>query len=114
VTLDVQAVIASLLAPGKEGPLSGQRFEMIREGAQEAEARVFVQNALLDEAARAKLPAELADRANKLCNKRTRTFRHFSEYYLGGATEFFMSDEFWRQPSLELYQMAAEVAKALK
>ena len=110
ITLHIHAVMASVLAPGAAGPVSTARFEMIREGAEEAEARIFVQDALDG----GKLPPDLATRCRELCDQRTRMFREFSEFYFGGFTVLAMSYDFWQEPSRQLYQAAAEAARALK
>ena len=61
-----------VLAPGPEGALPTVRFEMIREGAQDLEARIFLEKALLDPAMRAKLGDGLAQRCQQLLDERVR------------------------------------------
>ena len=63
-------VINCLLAAGTDGPVATARFEMIREGLQACEARIFIEQALLDEASRAKLGDELATRSRKVLDER--------------------------------------------
>ena len=50
------------LAPGPDGPVATARLEYLREGIQVCEARIFLEDALLDDAKKAKLGAELAKR----------------------------------------------------
>ena len=50
------------LAPGPDGPVSTARLESLREGLQVCEARIFLEDALLDDAKKAKLGTELAKR----------------------------------------------------
>ena len=50
------------LAPGPDGPVSTARLEYLREGLQVCEARIFLEDALLDDTRKAKLGAELAKR----------------------------------------------------
>ncbi|HUV39511.1 MAG TPA: hypothetical protein VMY39_07840, partial [Planctomycetota bacterium] len=101
-------------------PVSTVRAEVLREGLQEAEARVFVQNALLDEKSRTKLGAALAERAGKICRERTRALRYMSEFSTSGsgkggwAVHFIFRPGPWQERSRELYDLAAEVANALK
>jgi hypothetical protein len=61
-----------LLAPGPQGPIATARFEMIREGARDLEARVFLEKALLDPALKAKLGDDLAGRCQQLLDERVR------------------------------------------
>jgi len=61
-----------ILAPGPQGALATVRFEMLREGAQDLEARIFLEKALLDPALRARLGDGLAQRAQQLLDDRTR------------------------------------------
>ena len=50
------------LAPGPDGPVATVRLESLKEGLQECEARIFLEDALLDAAKKAKIGAELAQR----------------------------------------------------
>ncbi|MFW6158860.1 MAG: glycoside hydrolase domain-containing protein [Planctomycetota bacterium] len=61
-----------ILAPGPDGPIATCRFEMLREGAQDAEARIFLERALTDERLRAKLGAELVAECQRVLDERTR------------------------------------------
>jgi hypothetical protein len=55
----------SLIEPGPEGPVGTVRFEMLRQGLQETEARVTIERALLQ----GDLPAELAAEAKALLSE---------------------------------------------
>lgn len=105
----------AFLAPGKDGPISTARFEMIVEGVQEAEARIFIEKALIDNAARAKLGNELAARCQAMLDERVRVCAHAiiqgcvgsrinSDWYVGSG---------WNARSQKLYDTAAEVARKL-
>ena len=59
-----------LLAPGADGPVASARYENVREGLEECEARIFLERALMDPASRAKLGEELAARAQALLDER--------------------------------------------
>ena len=61
-TLSVARVLPSLSAPGPSGPVSTVRMELLRQSLQEAEARVYIQEALLDDAKRGRLPGPLLER----------------------------------------------------
>jgi hypothetical protein len=108
------------LYPGPDGALSTVRFEMLREGVEECEARIFVEKALLDQGARAKLGDDLAKRAQDLLDERVRAL--LTSLGKGGKTkgdglqessaEFANTD--WQGDSQKLYALAGEVADKLK
>ena len=50
------------LAPGPDGAVATVRLESLKEGTQVCEARILLEDALLDDAGRAKIGAELAQR----------------------------------------------------
>ncbi|HUV39173.1 MAG TPA: glycoside hydrolase domain-containing protein [Planctomycetota bacterium] len=112
-TLDIKDVSPYLLMPGPDGAISSVRFELLRQGLQEAETRIFVQNALLDEAKRAKLGKALAGRVTEITNERTRTFRYVSEYWDDGVGRYLLTG-YWDEMSAKLLRSAAEVAAALR
>jgi hypothetical protein len=94
-----------VLAPGPHGPLATARFEMLRSGAQDLEARIFLEKALLDPAARESMGAELADRCQQLLDDRVRA------NLIGRAAWLFFSRG---EERLEkLYELAGEVAGKL-
>ena len=59
-----------MLAPGPDGAVATHRFENLREGVQECEARIVIEQALLDGALRAKLGPELASAAEQTLRRR--------------------------------------------
>lgn len=94
-----------VLAPGPQGALATVRFEMIREGAQDLEARIFLEKALLDPALRAKLGGPLAQSAQELLDDRVRAV------LLGRTSWLFFAGG---QERLErLYALAGEAALRL-
>jgi hypothetical protein len=111
--------VAYLVGEGARGPVSSVRSEVLREGLQEAEARIFCQNALLDENLRTKLGPDLARRLKDACDNRTRALRYHSEFRVFGTgkeprpTHFPFPQNAWQNLSVELYDLAAEVAAAL-
>ena len=60
------------LAPGADGPVGTVRLELLREGVQECEARIYLEAALTDPAQKAKLGEELASRAQQLLDDQQR------------------------------------------
>jgi hypothetical protein len=55
-------IYTSMLGPGAEGPQATTRLEIFREGLQECEARIVIEKALSDSAAKARLGDDLAKR----------------------------------------------------
>jgi len=92
------------LQPGPKGAISTGRFEMIREGLQECEARIFIESALVSK--RAALGADLAARSKKLLNLR-RSMAHVGGNL--GVVRFLASGRQHRVR--ELFKLADEVAK---
>jgi hypothetical protein len=97
-----------LLDPGEHGPLSTIRFEMVREGVQESEARIVIEKALLDETARAKLGRELVKSCEALIARRTRAALWGIYSY-----KWYLSSD-WQSRAEELFETAAEVNRALE
>jgi hypothetical protein len=91
-----------LFAPGPDGPVTTIRFENAREGNEEAEARVFIEKALLAK----KLPAELAKRCQDLLDERANVLR------INGARHRALGLLDWQDKSRRLFRLAAEAAKA--
>jgi hypothetical protein len=92
------------LQPGSKGAISTGRFEMIREGLQECEARIFLQSALVSK--RGTLRADLENRCRSLLDLRGR-MSHVNGRL--GVVRFLASG---RQDRVrELYRLAAEVSK---
>ena len=67
--LDIESWV---LAPGPEGPVGTARLENLREGLQECEARIALEDALLDLGRRRRLGNELAQRIQALLDERQR------------------------------------------
>jgi hypothetical protein len=59
-----------MLAPGPDGPVALQRYEILREGIQECEARIAIENVLTDEALKAKLGPALAKKSQDVLDAR--------------------------------------------
>lgn len=111
------------LAAGERGPVATVRFENGCEGVQECEARIFIEQALVDESLRAQLGPALADRCQALLDERTRSViwadekgengrRHTS--LPGGPLGFdWFANSGWESRAARLYAAAADVAAAL-
>jgi hypothetical protein len=112
---------ASWLAPGPSGPIPTIRFEMAREGIQECEARIFIEEALLD----GKLGGALAQKCQTVLDERSRHVLWAPDIYAmtsqvsiilpGGSLglEWYENGSRWRDDADTLFAAAAEVAKVL-
>ncbi|HUT36061.1 MAG TPA: glycoside hydrolase domain-containing protein [Planctomycetota bacterium] len=105
--LNIDRATENLVAPGPDGPIPTERFENVREGMLEAEARIFLERALLDPAQRAKLGDELARKLQKALDERAWRIRAACI----GAVGYELADsEPFRH---ELFTCAAEAANKL-
>jgi len=107
-----------IVGPGETGPVPTCRTRMLQEGLQEAEARIFVQNAVLDR--QAQLGPHLAKRARELCDERTRMFTYIANFrYNDGEgsmprARLIPDPAAWEENTVKLYRLADEVQKALR
>jgi hypothetical protein len=122
-----------MLAPGPNGPVAMARFEILREGLQECEARIAIERVLTDETLKAKLPAELAQKSQDVLDERLREmWRCGSRLALTGAVpcyatwplghadaygqwaeagnRWFLSSG-WQDRTQQFYALAGEVEK---
>jgi len=112
-SLSLADVIPSILAAAPEGPSPTVRQQLMREALQEAEARVFVQNALLDPAQRARLGTELEARCRALCLERMWALRYYSQFAQPAIASDYsrvFSQRQWEDLSERLYAAAGDVA----
>jgi hypothetical protein len=103
-----------LLVPGRRGPVASVRFECLREGLQEVEARIFIEKALTDPAKRTLLGDDFARRCRDLLDEQFRAYRlgaignakcgHDPAWYAASG---------WQERSARIYRAAAEVAGKL-
>ena len=101
-----------IVAPGPEGPIGTARYEMLREGFQEVEARIKLEMALAD----GWIEGELAERTADLIRERAEVLLRgdFSRprTYTVGRSEFGLADD-WQGSTLELFELAAEIGEAI-
>ena len=115
-SLGLGQVVQAIVAPGAEGAVPTPRLHLMRESLQEAEARIFVQDALLDEDKTARLGDALAKRCREICDERTQLFRYVSAFSgLGTREDYFrtFTRHAWEKHSEKLYRAAGDVARAL-
>jgi hypothetical protein len=97
--------MTAYLAPGPEGAASTVRYEMMREGIEECEARIFVEKALLDKARRARLGEEAAARIQGVLDDRTRAINCAG----GELGTYWYSSSGWQERSARLFCLAGEI-----
>jgi hypothetical protein len=111
--LTVSEACGSFLAPGPDGAVSTVRFENLREGIQECEARISIEKALVDKALRGKLGDELAKKCEDVLAERTTAILDaFKRGKQSKGWDWFATD--WQARSDKLFAAAAEVAAKLK
>jgi glycosyl hydrolase family 123 len=106
-------VQTNFLSSGPNGALPSVHFEMLRQGVQDSEARIFIETALLDKALRAKLGEELAGRVQRVLDERTWMLSHGQRRFARTRTApWFFEAEFTEREN-KLYAAAAAVTQAL-
>jgi hypothetical protein len=123
-------LLSHFLAPGPDGPVATNRLVAVREGVEECEARIYIEQALTNKVLRQKLGDELAKRAKETLDERLLyMWKEFSNLHLSGPSNrranympwrgvgvegqaWFMSTR-WQERSEKLYTLAAEVEKKL-
>ncbi len=98
----------NLTAPGSDGAVTLQRFEMLREGVQESEARCYLERTLTNKANQAKMGADLRKRCETLLIERITAIKPLVDVYAG-----YNNDSKWPTRAAALYMMADEVAAAM-
>jgi hypothetical protein len=122
-------LMSHMLVPGPAGPVASARYELMREGIQECEARIAIDSVLTDAAQKAKLPADLAKQSQQLLDDRVSeelkafgdmqlTGRYYATskdtWYTGSggkAGHYWYAGSGWRDRAQELYNLAGEVVK---
>ena len=113
--LNLNYCIPHILGKGKTGPLATVRSEAFREGIQEAEARVFIEKAIVLKDRRAKVGEELAKRCRAMLDDRIRMVNRAGQPRKDqtGIKPLKGLPANWRQSGEKLFRMAAEVAARL-
>ena len=123
-----------MLNPGPTGPVATSRYEMLREGMQNCEARIVMEKALTDDAQKAKLGPELAAKCQQLLDDRiTECLKGFSGLQLSGrvyttynrygnifyynaggsAGAHWYAGSGWQDREQQLYTLAGEVQRKM-
>jgi len=115
-------IYTALLAPTEAGAAVTTRYEHMREGVQECEARVVVERAVMDEALRGKLGDDLTARCEKALEEHLRAQQRLRgwtgekvPHCLSSGTElgecWFLSSG-WEARAETLFALAGEVERA--
>lgn len=73
--MDMEYGVPAYLAPGPEGPIPTARYEMMREGMQECQARILIEDALAADDSRRKLGGETVARCRAVIEERDACIR---------------------------------------
>jgi hypothetical protein len=120
---------SSALAPAPEGAVATVRYEALREGLQECEARIAVDQAITDAATKAKVGELAAEGAALLLDRQRVFWRSVTHFQLGplfqhddaiafdwpvvnGHLWFVQSG--WQERSEKLYSFAGEITRKLE
>jgi len=124
-------LMSHMLVPGPAGPVASARYELMREGIQECEARIAIESVLTDKAKKAHLPVELAEQAQQLLDDRIwQELKAFGDMQLSGrayatakdtwvygcggtAGHYWYASSGWRDNAQKLYNLAGEVERKL-
>jgi hypothetical protein len=106
---------ATLLWPGPDGAMPTTRFQMLREGMQECEARIAVEKAILAK----KVRGALAKRAQELLDERIHALKKgmpgawpYGGHWSTKKSEFpIFIHGGWQERSRKLFDVAAEVIR---
>jgi hypothetical protein len=104
--LSIRNADEAILAPGVNGAIPTQRFEMLRASAQLCEARITIEKALSDLATKAKLPAALVETCEQLLQHRVEAMRYGGR---DGWSWFVASG--WQDSEAELYDLAGQISR---
>ena len=108
-----------VVGDGANGPVFTVRGELFRQSMQDSEAHILCEDALNDEKLRAKLSPDLAKRCKEACDRRLQALRYESTFTFFGTakdpayTHFEFNADQWHRLSKEIFDVAAEVSKAL-
>jgi len=124
-------MFSHMLNPGPTGPVAATRYEQMREGIQQCEARIAIEAALTDETLKAKLGPDLAGRCQTLLAERVwQELKAFSNLQLTGRTyatsgnswgygcggaagHYWYVSSGWQDRTQRLYDLAGEVTRKL-
>ena len=106
--------VRSIIEPGPEGPLGTVRYEMVREGLQECQARITIEKALVA----GKLSADVEKRCRSLLLQRLNARQADGKFkgghpgnVLGGEEYLWGVPASWQESTAELFDLAGLVTQ---
>ncbi len=96
----------SITAPGPNGALATIRYEMMREGLQETEARIVIERALREQPD--KLDADLTARSRAALNERLQM------HLIGDTSWHWYATSGWQARTAKFFEIAGEVDRAVR
>jgi hypothetical protein len=105
--------VGTYLDPGPEGPRSSVSFDTMRHGIQECQAKIMLEEALLDEEKRAKLGDDLTARCWRILDERREVCMAAYAYTEPAFLAWLIADG-WHDRATALYAAAGEVAGTLE
>jgi len=117
-------ILMSALAPGPDAAVATTRLEVFRAGMQESEARIFIEEALLDPESRVKMGEKLIGRCKTFLDERAYRLWKAVQYhqmdsgvnfqwYAGTPGHIWYMGSGWQDRTRELFSLAAEVERKL-
>ena len=108
----------TFLHPAPDGAVATVRFELLRLGIQEVEARIFIEKALLDKEKRSKLGEDLARRAVALLDDRVCWIRRAKQdastmYSVGTDASWLGYSQAAQDRASRLFEIASEISGKL-
>lgn len=118
IQLDLCEATPAILEPGPAGAITTARFENLREGIQECEARIFIEKAITSAQLRPRLGEALVKKCQEVLDERHNIIRAASTAGDWGSSTYgsfrWCEGDPWPGMPKKLFGAAAEVAKALE
>jgi len=107
---------ASLLAPGPDGPVTTVRYEILRQGLQQCEARMIIERALSDPAIKSLMDNQLIKYCEEVIAEREKVMYFVSkgEMYAQGEGWRWFEYSGWEERARILFECADKVNKCLR
>ncbi len=101
-----------MIVPGEKGPLSTMRYEFLREGLQELEARIVLEKALNEKTITGKLETEVKAFLQSYCKALYDNGKFEGGHYggtLGAEDHLFKVAKDWQKMTTKLFELAGQI-----
>lgn len=114
--LNPNASTTDFLYAGPDGAVPTVRFEMLREGIQECEARIYIEKTLADKTRREKVGEELAKKAEAMLEERAQLLTDAvgKRGQPAKGWGWFVDESDWQNKAEKLFGMAGEISSVVK